>query len=117
MNWVDRLALLTLLAFLLAFFAFGMWIDDLPVPGAFGGGVSHLHGISIWLLFGAFLCYAIYRMWFFPKHDMNAYPSEPYSLLIEDLVPRHSGTAAFVLGCVGWLLFLATLVSMFFVRA
>ena len=117
MTWADRLALFALLAFLLAYFAFGIWIDDLPVPGVRGGGVAHLHGISSWLLLGAFLCYVMYRIWFSPKDDMDDFPSRALSLRLEDLVPQHGGKMAFTLAFVGWLLFLASTISMFFVRA
>jgi hypothetical protein len=117
MKWVDQFALLALLAFLFAYFAFGIWINDLPVPGVRSGGVAHLHGVSIWLLLGAFLCYVIYRIWFLPKEDTDCYPLGVASIRIQDLFAWHSGRVAFVLGCVGWLLFLASLISMFFVRA
>jgi hypothetical protein len=110
MKRADRFVLLALLAFFLAYFAAGIWIDDLPLPGRYSGRVVHFHGISIWFLLGAFLCYVAYRRWFFPKDDM----AELRPFRVEDLLSSPGGKTGLVLVCAGWLLFLAALISMIF---
>ena len=113
---VDRIALSALLVFLLAYFALGIWIDDLPIPRWRWGGVTHLHGPSIWLLLGAFLCYVIYRVWYSSKETLDDALLRAPFFLPSDLVPERGGKPALALACLGWCLFLASLVSMFFVR-
>lgn len=112
---VDRLALSALLVFLLVYFGFGIWIDDLPVPST-KGGVAHLHGPSIWLLLGAFLCYVVYRIGFSSKETPDDAQLRAPFFFPSDLVPERGGKPALVIACIGWCLFLASLISMFFVR-
>lgn len=43
---------------LLAYGSYGVWIDDLYVPGKRGNGV-HLHQVPAWLMYGAMICACI----------------------------------------------------------
>jgi hypothetical protein len=40
---------------LLAYGAFGLYYDDIYVPGKRSKGI-HFHGLAAWIVFGAFLC-------------------------------------------------------------
>ncbi|MBP7565469.1 MAG: hypothetical protein KA795_05630 [Burkholderiaceae bacterium] len=56
-NWFsvkERVTNAVLALALFAYGSFGVWIDDLYVPGKRTAGV-HLHGIPAWLMYGALI--------------------------------------------------------------
>lgn len=53
----ERITNTLLATALLAYGAFGIYIDDLYIPGKQSRGV-HLHGTSAWLMYAAFVCAA-----------------------------------------------------------
>lgn len=50
----ERCAYLIMSVLLLAYAGYGVWVDDLYVPGKRGG--LHLHGYAAWALLGAVIC-------------------------------------------------------------
>ncbi len=111
---VDRVILRVLLLLPLAYFAYVIWIDDLPIPHRRSDDASQLHGAAIWLLLGAYLCFVAYRL-LFPSNGSTVYSSmkRPY-FLPSDFMPTRGGKAGLVLACAGWLLFSASVFVHFF---
>ena len=51
----ERILNIILSLALLTYGVFSLMIDDLYIRGKRSGGI-HLHGVSIWIMFAAFLC-------------------------------------------------------------
>jgi TRAP-type C4-dicarboxylate transport system permease small subunit len=41
--------------FLLVYGGYGIWINDIYIPGKRGNGI-HLHDVPAWVMYGAFIC-------------------------------------------------------------
>lgn len=41
--------------FLLSYGGYGVWVNDLIIPGKHGSGL-HLHGLTAWVMFAALIC-------------------------------------------------------------
>lgn len=53
----ERVRNTVLAVVLLAYGFYGLYVDDLYIPGKRGGGI-HLHGIGAWVMYGALVCSA-----------------------------------------------------------
>jgi hypothetical protein len=42
--------------FLLAYGGYGIWVNDLFIPAGKHGNGIHLHNLSAWVMYGAFIC-------------------------------------------------------------
>ncbi len=53
-----RVTYIVLSAILLAYGTFGIYVDDVYIPGSRSRGI-HLHGEPAWIMYGAMLCAAL----------------------------------------------------------
>ncbi len=82
---------------LLAYGAFGLYYDDIYVPGKRSKGI-HFHGLAAWIVFGAFLCASLNLV-----------------IVAGDHLDSHSGNRRYYLFArvtqiLGWSLFIAAIV-------
>ena len=62
----ERGSYLILTVLLLAYGAYGVWANDLYLPARRGG--MHLHGLSAWTMYGAFVCACLVMLWVVADH-------------------------------------------------
>ena len=51
----ERISYLIFSALLLAYGSYGVWTNDLYVPGRRSNGI-HLHDVPAWIMYGAIVC-------------------------------------------------------------
>jgi hypothetical protein len=103
----TRLWHIVLSMVLLVYGFFGVYLDDLYIPGKHTRGV-HLHGEPAWIMFGAFVCAALNLLsvvadYYDPRDDERVYRAFARAMqiagwtlfaaaLVLDLVVYHKGT-------------------------
>jgi hypothetical protein len=99
---VERILNIIASAVLLSYGTFGVVVDDLYLPGKRGPGI-HFHGVSAWIMYGAFLFAVANFVSVIVDHYDRRSNETNYKLFAR--VTQIGGWTLFVLAVVVWVFF------------